>query len=77
MSGESTPILSGAIPAFEMFMSHWEHLRENHPQTKSWVDIGLEWATTYYGRMDHTRAYIIAMCEQNHSSLWYTSKYLL
>ncbi|KAI0263897.1 hypothetical protein BGY98DRAFT_905734, partial [Russula aff. rugulosa BPL654] len=26
MCGESTPILSGAIPVFEMFMSKWETL---------------------------------------------------
>ncbi|KAH9013041.1 hypothetical protein EDB84DRAFT_1253278, partial [Lactarius hengduanensis] len=31
MSGENTPILSGAVPAFEMFMSAWESICENHP----------------------------------------------
>jgi len=28
MSGETTPVLSGVIPAFEMFMSTWEDLAE-------------------------------------------------
>jgi hypothetical protein len=63
MSTESTLILSGAIPAFEMFMTQWEHLRDNHPETKHWVDIGLSWATTYYRRMDDTQAYIVTMPE--------------
>jgi hypothetical protein len=61
MSGESMPILSGAIPAFETFMSMWEKIVEDHPALKPIVDPGLQWAYTYYGRMDRTRAYIIAM----------------
>ena len=62
MSGERTPILSGAIPAFEMFMSRWENLTQDHPRLKPLIEPGLDWAYMYYGRMDHTRAYIIAMC---------------
>jgi len=63
MSGETTPVLSGTIPAFETFMSQWEVLGEKHPRLKPWVDIGLKWATTYYARMDLTKAYIISMSE--------------
>jgi hypothetical protein len=61
MSGEKTPILSGAIPAFELFMSKWEQLSTDHPHLKPLIAPGLEWATLYYGKMDRTRAYIIAM----------------
>ena len=63
MSSESTPVLSGAIPVFEMFMTQWEHIGDSHAETKEWVDVGLSWATKYYNRMDCTQAYIIAMCE--------------
>ena len=63
MSRESTPVLSGAVPLFEMFMSQWEYVRDHHEETRSWVDVGLTWAKKYYRRMDHTKAYIIAMCE--------------
>lgn len=63
MSSDSTPILSGAIPAFEIFMTAWERIREKHKETKNWVDVGLTWATKYYDRMDCTQAYIMAMCE--------------
>jgi hypothetical protein len=61
MSQEKTPILSGSIPAFETFMWEWEVLAEKHPCLKPWIDVGLEWATEYYTRMDRTDAYIIAM----------------
>jgi hypothetical protein len=61
MSGESNPILSGAIPAFEMFMSTWEKIIRDHPRLKPIVQPGLDWTYRYYGRMDRTRAYIIAM----------------
>jgi len=63
MSGETTPVLSGAIPAFEMFMSTWEDLAERHPRLSQWIDIGMDKAKEYYGPMDHTAAYIMSMCE--------------
>jgi hypothetical protein len=63
MSGESCPLLSGAIPAFEIFMSRWENLKVDKPRLARFIDKGLEWAYKYYKRMDRTRAYIIAMCK--------------
>jgi len=61
MSGESTPILCGAIPSFEMFMTSWEKLLHDHKSLKKYIDPGLQWAYTYYSRMDNTRAYIVTM----------------
>jgi hypothetical protein len=61
MSSERTPILSGAIPAFEMFMTTWEKIIREHPRLKKYVEPGLEWAYRYYRRMDRPRAYVIAM----------------
>jgi hypothetical protein len=61
MSSESNLVLAGTIPAFEMFMTSWDRLGENHRRLKCWTDIGLKWASTYYSRMDNTRAYVIAM----------------
>ena len=63
MSAESMPVLSGAVPSFEIFMTQWERLRAEFPALKFWVDIGLEWAKKYYVRMDDTDAYVVAMCE--------------
>jgi hypothetical protein len=63
MSKERTPVLSGAIPSFEMFMTAWEQLGEKHPCLAPWTDIGIKWATVYYKRMDESPAYVIAMCE--------------
>jgi len=64
MSSDVNPILSGSIPAFEMFMTAWEKLAEHHPRLKPWIDVGLEWVTTYYARMDLTKAYIMTMGKQ-------------
>jgi len=63
MSGEKTPILSGTIPAFEMFMTKWEKLSDEHPHLQPFIQKGLDWAYMYYARMDRTRAYVIAMCK--------------
>jgi len=63
MSSEKTPILSGSIPAFKMFMSAWELLVAKHPRLSQWIDIGMGKATEYYGRMDRTSAYIMSMRE--------------
>lgn len=64
MSAESTPILSGAIPAFEMFMTKWEKLADEHTKLKPFVQPGLDWTYKYYDRMDQTRAYVVAMCKR-------------
>ena len=65
MSSERTPILSGTIPAFELFMTAWEELGEKHPRLARWTKVGVEWAVKYYSKMDQTWAYVIAMCELN------------
>ena len=54
MSAKWTLILSGTIPAFEMFMMAWEQLGEKHPQLVRWMVIGIEWANKYYLKMDKT-----------------------
>jgi hypothetical protein len=64
MSAESTPILSGAIPAFETFMTKWEQLAKQHAKLEPIIEPGLNWAYKYYNRMDDTKAYVIAMCMQ-------------
>src|SRR5258708_7192603 len=69
MSAKSMPVLSGAVPSFEIFMSQWEKLHTKYPELKPWVDIGLKWAERYYTHMDDTNAYVVAMCELLLSSL--------
>jgi hypothetical protein len=61
MSEESTLVLSGTIPSFELFMSHWEMLSMNHPCLQPLIKPGLKLAYTCYGRMDHTSSYVIMM----------------
>src|SRR6267378_1888480 len=63
MSSETTPILSRAIPDFEMFMTEWERLGADCPELKFWMEIGLRWAKKYYVKMDETDAYVVAMCK--------------
>jgi hypothetical protein len=64
MSSNANLILSGSIPAFEMFMTVWEKLAKHHPRLKPWIDVGLKWATIYYAQMDLTKAYIMTMGKQ-------------
>ena len=63
MSSESTPVLSHAISDFEMFMTDWEKLGDQHDGLKFWTDIGLDWAKKYYIQMDETDAYVVTMCK--------------
>jgi hypothetical protein len=66
MSAESFPVLAGAIPALEIFMTAWEEMGDKHPHLKPFLDEGLKFAKKYYRRMDRSRAYTIAMCECPH-----------
>ena len=62
MSSEAMRVLLGAVPAFEMFISHWEKLSRECPHLDKFIKHGLEWAYMYYERMDCTHAYVLAMC---------------
>ena len=70
MSQESMPILSGAIPSFEMFMTSWEALKDSHSNLRPVIEAGLEVAYKYYDRMDLTKAYVVAMCKQSLFLTW-------
>ncbi|KAF8485487.1 hypothetical protein F5888DRAFT_1570820, partial [Russula emetica] len=61
MSSESTPVLLRAISSFEMFMTEWEKLGEQHKMLRPWTEIGLRWAKKYYIRMDDTDTYVVTM----------------
>jgi hypothetical protein len=67
MSAENTPILSGAIPAFELFKSSWETMvadRELRAENVAhFIKPGLDIAAKYYNRFGDTDAYIISMCK--------------
>jgi hypothetical protein len=56
------PVLTSTIILFEQFMTAWEQVRK-YKQLKPWIDVGINWATKYYKRMDDTKAYVIAMCK--------------
>lgn len=61
MAKEATPVLSGAIPSLELFMSKWELLAEKHPNLQPFIEAGLSKAREYYTKMDLTRAYVVAL----------------
>ena len=63
MSSESMPVLCGAVTSFELLMTKWERLGEEHQELQYWTQISLAWAQKYYKRMDNTDAYVITMCE--------------
>ncbi|KIK14138.1 hypothetical protein PISMIDRAFT_117578 [Pisolithus microcarpus 441] len=61
MSGESTPKLGGAVPAFETFMEEWKRLSNAVPHCAAYIKPGLAVADTYYKKMGKTKAYVITM----------------
>ena len=65
MSSESVPVLTHTIVAFEKFMTAWEKFGRDNQELKPWTDVGIQWATKYYARMDDTHAYVVAMCRSS------------
>ncbi|KAF8258877.1 hypothetical protein EI94DRAFT_1619323, partial [Lactarius quietus] len=43
MSPKSMPALCGTITSFELLMTKWEQLGEEHPELQCWMWIGLHW----------------------------------
>lgn len=63
MSSECMPRLGSAVPCFELFMTAWESLATRIPRLRPSINVGLDWAKSYYVRMDLTDSYVIAMCK--------------
>ena len=63
MSKEKNPILAGAIPTIEHFMTNWEWLAVKQPRLAPAIWASLKVANKYYQKMDDTQAYIVAMCK--------------
>jgi len=63
LANERMPTLGNIIPHWECFMTALEEYGTHLPCLKPILDEGLAWVTTYYSRMDNTKAYIIAMCK--------------
>ena len=61
MSEESSPVISGAMPSFEIFMTAWEDLSEHHPHLETIIKPGLDLAYKYYTWMDCSLCYVVAM----------------
>lgn len=63
MSREKNPVLAGAIPTIERFMTGWERLAVKKPELAPAIQVGLDVANKYYKKMDDTKAYVVAMCK--------------
>jgi hypothetical protein len=59
-----TPVLAGAIPSFELFMSAWQAMLGDidlqEENVGKFIEPGLAIATKYYNKMGDTDTYIIA-----------------
>jgi len=63
MSAESMPVLSGAVPSFEIFMTRWEKLHTKYPELKPGLTLA------YSG----LRSIILAWMTLMHMWLWCVS----
>ena len=61
MAKEATPVLSGAVPSLELFMTKWERLVSKCENLRPFLKAGLDKAREYYIKMDLTSAYVIAL----------------
>jgi hypothetical protein len=75
MSAETYPMLAGAIPLLESFMSLWEAMAKKYTHLTPYIQPGLDIANKYYREMDRSDAYVIAMCEYHHTYVWYVTDF--
>jgi hypothetical protein len=47
---------------FEIFQTGWEKLAEKKKRLAPFIQQGLDRAKEYYGRLDKSNAYVVAMC---------------
>lgn len=61
LSGELTPALSMALPAYEDLISKWKGLRVTLPELQHYINIGITKLEEYIGKARKTRIYALAM----------------
>ncbi|THV00111.1 hypothetical protein K435DRAFT_623206, partial [Dendrothele bispora CBS 962.96] len=61
LSGEATPTLSGAIPAFEAVISRWKTMQDDIPTMSYVIEAGIDKLESYTERISDTPAYMLAM----------------
>ena len=67
MTSECTPLLSGALPAYETFMEQWKCLSTftMNLQFGLILSEGVVYAEQYQQLMHGNSTYVVAMCKQN------------
>ncbi|KAF9504869.1 hypothetical protein BS47DRAFT_1307483 [Hydnum rufescens UP504] len=61
MTGEATPTLSSALPAFQCLQDRWEDHAGKHPDMAKHILGGMERLDKYHEKAGRTRAYVIAL----------------
>ncbi|KAJ3572595.1 hypothetical protein NP233_g2975 [Leucocoprinus birnbaumii] len=61
LSGEKTPILSEAIPAFEAMSYKWKQQQASYPEVASIIQAGIDKLAVYQQRAETVPAYIVSM----------------
>ncbi|KAF9514104.1 hypothetical protein BS47DRAFT_1275282, partial [Hydnum rufescens UP504] len=61
MSGKATPILSGALPAFQSLQNQWQDHAIANKDILEYVFEGMEWLNKYHEKAGKTRAYVVTM----------------
>ena len=77
LAGPSAKFDSSGIPGIawispDSSRNQWRTIKtSDHPCLSLWTDIGIQWATTYYKKMDDSSAYVIVMCESRFEFIHY------
>ncbi|KAF9504464.1 hypothetical protein BS47DRAFT_1401372 [Hydnum rufescens UP504] len=61
MVGETTPILSGTLPAFQSLQDQWQEHMISNLDMSPYVLKGMAWLNKYHEKVGKTHAYVIAM----------------
>jgi hypothetical protein len=65
MCREWSPLLGGALPAYETFLTSWQQMERStaRPQLRPFIHEGHFWAKGYHGRLRANKTYLFAMCK--------------
>jgi hypothetical protein len=61
MSGETTPVLSGVLPAFQRLQNCWESHATKHRDVSPYIYEGMTWLNKYHEKAGRSPTYVIAM----------------
>lgn len=68
LSGEKTPTLSIALPAYQLVVKYWTEMQGSYPELRNAIQAGIDKINDYVSKSQESQIHVLAMGEHTRAS---------